>query len=358
MTTQLLTDPADEVRTLVRLETISSIDPIVGADAIEAATVGGWTVVISKGDFAEGDTVIYFEVDSALPLDDDRFAFLAEYGEKVVVGKRVHVLKTVRKRGVYSQGLVLPFSDFTAEWGALYNEPGSTLDELLGITKYEPPMPENIRTVGPFTGHLGPKTSAERAQNLTGQWSTIVAAGPWVATEKLDGTSLSVFRDTDGALRVNSRNWELEGPEPGQKPGLHWRAVLDNNLGSLLAPGQGIQAEIVGPGVLPRNPLGLTEVKVFVFAFTDGGVARPRGAWPSLDHLPNVSPAPVYTNLVLAADAKTAVEDVDGIKSLVVPGRLAEGVVWHRASGEPLAELGHRSTLKVLSNRVLAKPGA
>src|SRR5262245_53917451 len=95
-------------RKLVTLEKIAALEPIPGADAIDAATVRGWTVVVKKREFQLGEDVVYFEIDSFLPLDDERFAFLEPRGSKTVEGVRGHVLKTVRLRGVYSQGLVLP----------------------------------------------------------------------------------------------------------------------------------------------------------------------------------------------------------------------------------------------------------
>lgn len=41
-------------RQLARIEKISRIDPIAGADAIAKATVLGWIVVIKKSDFKVG----------------------------------------------------------------------------------------------------------------------------------------------------------------------------------------------------------------------------------------------------------------------------------------------------------------
>lgn len=42
-------------RKMASIRRIDDIQPIPGADAIEVATVGGWRVVIKKGEFAVGD---------------------------------------------------------------------------------------------------------------------------------------------------------------------------------------------------------------------------------------------------------------------------------------------------------------
>ncbi len=76
-----------DARQLVTVETIASLRPILDADAIEAATVRGWTVVVKNGQFTVGDPVVYIEVDVALPIDDERFAFLAARGTKDFGGR-------------------------------------------------------------------------------------------------------------------------------------------------------------------------------------------------------------------------------------------------------------------------------
>lgn len=347
-------------RALVTIETIRSVSPIKDADAIEQVTVRGWTVVTKKGEFQVGDKCLYFEIDSALPTGDERFAFLAVRGEKTLPdGTRVHVLKTARLRGVYSQGLALPISDFPDELTALslrndYPERGQVdLAELLGIIKYEPPLPTgSMNVAGVFPTQFGRKTDSERTQNLTDVWPELVAAGPWLATEKVDGSSLSVFSDRDGNIRVCQRNWELTPPLEGETADMYWGATLDAGLHLLLQPGEGIQAEIVGP-FIQGNPLGLNERKVVVFAYLINGVPQPRDFWPICDNAA-VRYAPIY-DLDFPATAAEAVALVDGIKSLVSPGRNAEGIVWHRVSGEGLKVLQGRSNFKTLSNKYILK---
>ena len=83
-------------RKLVTLRDITDIQPIEGADKIEVATIGGWKVVVKKGEYYVGQKVFYAEIDSMLPLDRGYFAFLRERGVKVQDGKEYHRLKTVR----------------------------------------------------------------------------------------------------------------------------------------------------------------------------------------------------------------------------------------------------------------------
>ena len=58
-----MTQFVTEGRRLVTIRKIDAVDPIDGADAIEAATVDGWQVVIKKGEFQKGEYCVFFEID-------------------------------------------------------------------------------------------------------------------------------------------------------------------------------------------------------------------------------------------------------------------------------------------------------
>ena len=54
-------------RKLVTIRTIDGLEPIEGADVIEVAVIGGWKLVVKRGEFKVGDQCVYFEIDSFLP---------------------------------------------------------------------------------------------------------------------------------------------------------------------------------------------------------------------------------------------------------------------------------------------------
>ena len=108
------------MRKLASLVEIDKILPIEGADKIEVATmVGkGWKVVVAKDEFKPGDLAVYFEIDSYLPADDERYAFLSERCLRKFVSKSGQVIrdgikiKTIKLRGQVSQGLLIPVEKF------------------------------------------------------------------------------------------------------------------------------------------------------------------------------------------------------------------------------------------------------
>lgn len=62
-------------RELAYVVKIDNIIPIEGADRVEIARVGGWKIMVKKGQFKEGDLAIYFEIDSKVP-EKEPFLFL------------------------------------------------------------------------------------------------------------------------------------------------------------------------------------------------------------------------------------------------------------------------------------------
>ena len=96
-------------RELAYVVTIDEIEPIEGADRVEVAVVGGWRVMVRKGQFKVGDPAIYFEIDSKVP-ETDAFEFLASKHYKIKTQKYF-------KGTVISQGLLMAAEDlgWTAE---------------------------------------------------------------------------------------------------------------------------------------------------------------------------------------------------------------------------------------------------
>ena len=94
---------ANSERELAYVVLIDGIEPIPGYDRVEHAIVGGWRVIVQKGQFQIGDPAIYFEIDSRVPADRECFAFLE---------KRHYKVKTLKMCKTLSQGLLMHASDF------------------------------------------------------------------------------------------------------------------------------------------------------------------------------------------------------------------------------------------------------
>jgi RNA ligase (TIGR02306 family) len=239
------------MRKMATIRKIDDIRPIVGADAIECAVVGGWMVVIKRGEFAVGDLAVYCEIDSWVP--HNLAPFLSKGQEpREFNGVKGERLRTVKLRGQISQGLLLPLSVFPHSLGFDYatdRTVGEDVSEWLKIQKYEPPVPAQLagEVRGMFPSFI-PKTDQERIQNLTVELEEWRAAGlSWEVTEKLDGSSMTVYAVADDE-GVCSRNLNLK-PNPNNSL---WSVAIRNNLiAKIRQTGRNLalQGEIIGEGI-------------------------------------------------------------------------------------------------------------
>ena len=312
-------------RALAHIEVISAIDPIEGADRIEVATVLGWKVVIAKADnFKVGDKVVYIEVDSLVPADNPAFAFLAD---------RKYKVKTIKLRGQYSQGLIMPLdklglgdlpveTDVTDKLGIKYYV---ALDELrkngdpdakfksmsarhikLAKTKWwrwlykrewgkkflftffgkKKDKPLSFPTKFPYIH----KTDEERVENMP--W-VLEDKEPWVRTCKVDGTSATYIleRKKFGKFEfyVTSRNVRQKDVDQKNyhdtETNVYWDMAFKYKIESFLreylfvhkdCSYVCVQGEIAGPAI-QGNPHKLDEVRFFAFNFIDSK----NGRWPT-----------------------------------------------------------------------------
>ena len=73
-------------RELAYVVEIDKIQPIQGADKVELAIVGGWHIMVRKGQFQQGDLAVYFEIDSKVPAEEP-FLFLAQKDYRIKTQK-------------------------------------------------------------------------------------------------------------------------------------------------------------------------------------------------------------------------------------------------------------------------------
>ncbi len=287
-------------RKLASIQKVKEILPIEGADAIEIAVINSWKVVTKKGEYNPGDFCIYCEIDSFLPVREE-FEFLRKSSYKKMGDLEGFRLKTIRLRGQISQGLILPLSVLEGEgemkigisqqpWGdhlqlgpyddSLIIDEGIDVTEILGIVKYEPPIPAELsgKVKGSFPGFIR-KTDEERIQNMTKEFENMKSHKYYV-TEKLDGSSATYYF-RDGVFGVCSRNLELADPgefQPGsvlcedgverpKKENTFWKIAkefhIEEKLGTL-KENYAIQGELIGEGI-QGNPYKIKGHKVMIF---------------------------------------------------------------------------------------------
>ena len=251
-------------RELAYVVKIDGISPIAGADRVELAHVGGWRIMVKKGQFQVGDYAIYFEIDSKVP-EKEPFMFLESKHFKVKTQKYF-------KGTVISQGLLMAFDDFilnseVPSWvqslkfqiskGADIEHEGVT--EVIGVTyaveednKRKAASVDKYKKMAQRRPNIFKKpwakwmmrrewgrkimfalfgkkkdkkngwpswvskTDEERVQNMT--W-ILEDKSEWIATEKIDGTSTTATYRRTGRKKhefyICSRNVVFDKPDKG-----------------------------------------------------------------------------------------------------------------------------------------------
>jgi RNA ligase (TIGR02306 family) len=236
-------------RKLVTIRSIDDLQPIEGADVIEKAVIGGWNVVVKKGEFSVGDLGVFFEIDSAIPATDERLSFLLK--NKVTMnGKEFIRLRTIRLKGVYSQGLILPLALFPEIANPQLDE---DYTELLNVEKYEKPVSSQLNGVtrGNFPSK-GRKTDQERCQNIKREVQDAIDNDEeFEVSIKLDGSSMSII-NVDEQTHVCSRNLSLDMNQEGNAFVNMAKSLGFPDLVNKYATYCGdlqISGELIGPGI-------------------------------------------------------------------------------------------------------------
>ena len=277
------------MRNLASIQIIENLQPIEGKDRIALATVLGWRVIVQKDEYRIGDKCIYVEVDSQLP-EKPEFEFLRSKNFRI---------NTMKMAGVISQGICFPISILPVR--SKDYEVGEDVTELMGITKYEPyhdeeptqsaPSKKNVFTKAKFLMRykwygrlvLGKqkkkggfpsfisKTDETRIQSAP--WYLNDQEHPYVATEKIDGTSgtWALVRHRRPLLKdrfefiVCSRNMRLE-----EDNSIYWQVAvkycLCKTLINLIQDNNwvAIQGECIGPKI-QGNKYKVSEPHMYAF---------------------------------------------------------------------------------------------
>ena len=342
------------MRKLATIREISSISTIEGAHSICIYHVGGWKIVDSIGKYLTGDMVVMCEIDSFIPTEIAPFLTQAGHFPKEYKGVKGERLRTKKLKGVISQGLLLPLETLTNfpsdQWFDTSSFEGSDVSSLLGIIKWDPSAEfQSPDAKGLFPSFI-PKTAQERIQNLSKDFQNWKEEGTiWEVTEKLDGSSMTVFYK-EGQLGVCSRNLELKEDENNT----FWKAAKSNGATSVLTnKGKNIalQGELVGPGI-QGNKYNLTDHVYFVYDIFDIDkqsyfLPEERQAFCKDAFLNHV---PVLNHVHFTKDSTETIEDV--LKS-------AEGksVAGSKPEREGLVYKSYKTqdSFKAISNKWLCK---
>ena len=402
-------------RELAYVVIVDDVTPIKGYDRVELAHVGGWTVVVGKGEFKKGDPAIYFEIDSKLPE-------VKPFTDMEFLSKKHYKIKTQKMCKSISQGLLMSAQNFgwgigtdgnkvfmldldgerhyaddesrflTAKLEVTYSVAEDNHRKSSGKTDKYAKMAQRhgkLFSKQPFRWLMKRswgkkllfvffgkkkdkmgfpswvvKTDEERIQNMP--W-ILNNKNPWIATEKIDGTSTTFTMRREGVGKkkvfyVCSRNVCFDTPQKAKEACWYNSNVyieMAEKYGirdkmSKLLDGQfsdcewiTIQGETYGAGIQKRD-YSTDEHNFMAFNF----ITSKDGRWNTLDMIDllereNGIPCVLVVddNYILPDTIEEVLEYATG--ESVIDGGMREGIVFRSYDGV--------QSFKAVSNDYLLK---
>ena len=403
-------------RELAYVVVVDDVTPIKGYDRVELAHVGGWTIVVGKGEFYKGSPAIYFEIDSKLPE-------VKPFTDMEFLSKKHYKVKTQKMCKSISQGLLMSAQNFgwsnkehpvrgfyivdsdgeehfaddesrflTAKLCVTYSVAEDNHRKSSGKTDKYAKMAQRhgkLFSKQPFRWLMKRnwgkrllfvlfgrkkdnsgfpswvvKTDEERIQNMP--W-ILNDKEPWIATEKIDGTSTTFTMRREGMNKkkvfyVCSRNVCFDTPQKAN--GACWystnvytemaeRYNIRERMSKLL-DGQfsdcdwiTIQGETYGAGIQKRD-YSTDEHNFMAFNF----ITSKDGRWNTIDmkdlleHDMGIPCVPVVNDEYILPD--TVDEILEYVKGQsVIDGGMREGLVFRSYDG--------KKSFKAVSNDYLLK---
>ena len=178
---------------LASIERILSVSPIPNAEKIEYVKVLGYDCITQKGQFQPNDLCVFIQPDTVLPAEK---TWTEVYRKKSNRVKAIRLMKQFWSFGIVESLSILPENTQVEE--------GQEVSELIGVIKYEPPIPQNLEAKHAYLPYQLPKTDEERFQNLVLPFGQIVDI-----TLKVDGSSCTYYFK-DGETGICSRSLEIK----------------------------------------------------------------------------------------------------------------------------------------------------
>jgi RNA ligase (TIGR02306 family) len=177
-----------------RLELFPHPNPAV--ERLELGKAGQYQVVVGKGTFKSGSTIIFVPEKSVLP------DAIADEGDrrKYLVGPNKNRVKAIQLQKELSMGLILDdrpeFADVPL---------GEDISDRLGITRYAPPIPDELSGEVVALSEIGFEIHGHDVETYNIHAAEFQEGEPVLVTEKIHGTQAAYVRAAGGKRLVTSK---------------------------------------------------------------------------------------------------------------------------------------------------------
>ncbi|MCK4359146.1 MAG: hypothetical protein KAW92_10485 [Candidatus Cloacimonetes bacterium] len=311
------------------------------ADLLSIATVKGWQCVVKTSDFDGVELGAYIPLDSILP----------PMPEWEYMQSKKYRVRTIRLRGILSQGILIPAKEGWVE--------GQDVTEELGIKKWIPPEERQEKVIHggvkvPEPAKFCYHTDIERIQNFPNAFKE---GDEVIITEKIHGTNCR-FGWTDGQYMVGSHTCRKEchgvsiyariGEELDMEHKFSFNLFTKENNDLVL------YGEIYGFKVQKKFNYGLETQKFILFDVQLNGVFL---EWEEVEGYAKIFNLDLPPVLYKGPFSNKVVEElVNGLTVLGQGAHLKEGIVIRSIHEEWDERLG-RKWIKKVSDEYLLKKG-
>lgn len=264
---------------------IVKIEPHTGAERLELAFVYGFQVIVPKDKYKVGDSIVYIPIDSILPNTVECLLFTPDAKIKLHHNR----VRQIKLRGLVSQGMIADPETLKTILNFAYIKDEQDVSEMLGITKYEPPI-KGSATTQPKLGSRKQLAHPDfhSYNGLTNlKWMPALFEGKEVVIQcKLHGTNARAaklpfrantllkkvkkllglapkFEDLYGSNNVDISN--SRGYKGFYGEDIYGKAFQDVDAFSKIKSGEIIYGEIIGPGIQKGYSYGLKEPRFILF---------------------------------------------------------------------------------------------
>ncbi len=367
-------NPSHQVN-VVRIENILVH---TNADSLELIHIDGYQAVSRKGTFKVGDLAIYIQPDSVVPQTEPfKFIWETHVGLDGLVPEKRRRIKAKKLRGEWSEGLLLPLSDFFGESASQFAADycvGDDVSDLLNITHYNPPSGDNGGQSGAAPKCKYPKTlkgwfffllhkfigrkdkfveeldlglPEYDIQNYKKFIRAFILGEQVIATEKIHGQNFRAVY-MDGEMFVGSHyQWKHKDSKCNFRKVLTLQPWIEEFCKA--HPGFAIYGEMIP--TQDGFSYGRTELDVLVF-----DVRTPEGQWDDTykqelfyHWVPSLYEGPFNLDKILPLVDGPTIASKGLVKS-----NIREGIVLKPGTERSVRGLG-RLALKMVSNEYLAK---
>jgi len=195
------------------------------ADSLEIGKVGTYQVVVQKGLYKDGDEVIFVPEKSMLS------GLIKSEFEKYLAGPDNNRVKSIRLRGEISSGIIIP-KTLVPDFNSYIV--GDDISELLGIQKYEPPIP--VCLAGKVKSFDIPFVGSHDCEHVGIYVNELIPGERVIITEKVHGsqTILAHEIETDTTI-VSSKGMLKNGLSLQEEDSnTYWASIKNCNLINLI----------------------------------------------------------------------------------------------------------------------------